>query len=78
MGYGSGMAKRGGSCHVATIQTKGKDDVVYTSQLLRRSYRDEHGKVRHKNLGVDTRPLRQPPSLTDPRFRSVAQTVVKW
>jgi hypothetical protein len=45
------MAKRGGSCHVATIKTKGKDDVVYTSHLLRRSYRDEHGKVRHENLG---------------------------
>jgi hypothetical protein len=25
--------------------------VVYTSQLLRRSYRDERGKVRHENLG---------------------------
>jgi len=24
---------------------------VYTSHLLRRSYRDEHGKVRHENLG---------------------------
>jgi hypothetical protein len=24
---------------------------VYTSQLLRRSYRDEHGRVRHENLG---------------------------
>ncbi len=44
------MAKRGGSAHVATIKTKGKDGVVYTSQLLRRSYR-EGGKVRHENLG---------------------------
>lgn len=44
------MAKRGGSAHVATIKTKGKGDVVYTSHLLRRSYR-EGGKVRHENLG---------------------------
>ena len=44
------MAKRGGSAHVATIKTKGKGGVVYTSQLLRRSYR-ERGKVRHENLG---------------------------
>jgi hypothetical protein len=45
------MAKRGGSAHVATIKTKGKGGVVYTSQLLRRSYRDAEGKVRHENLG---------------------------
>jgi hypothetical protein len=45
------MAKRGGSAHVATIRTKGKGGVVYTSHLLRRSYRDGHGKVRHENLG---------------------------
>ena len=45
------MAKRGGSAHVATIKTKGKGGVVYTSQLLRRSYRDAQGKVRHENLG---------------------------
>jgi hypothetical protein len=44
------MAKRGGSAHVATIKTKGKGGVVYTSHLLRRSYR-EGGKVRHENLG---------------------------
>jgi len=44
------MAKRGGSAHVATIRTKGKGGVVYTSHLLRRSYR-EGGKVRHENLG---------------------------
>jgi DDE family transposase len=44
------MAKRGGSAHVATIRTKGKGDTVYTSHLLRRSYR-EGGKVRHENLG---------------------------
>ena len=50
MGYIVGMAKRGGSAHVATIKTKGKDGAVYTSQLLRRSYR-EGGKVRHENLG---------------------------
>jgi DDE family transposase len=50
MVYGVGMAKRGGSAHVATIKTKGKDGAVYTSQLLRRSYR-EGGKVRHENLG---------------------------
>jgi hypothetical protein len=46
-----GMAKRGGSAHVATIRTKGKGGVVYTSHLLRRSYRDPEGKVRHENLG---------------------------
>jgi hypothetical protein len=44
------MAKRDGSAHVATIKTKGKDGAVYTSHLLRRSYR-EGGKVRHENLG---------------------------
>jgi hypothetical protein len=44
------MAKRGGSAHVATIRTKGKDGALYTSHLLRRSYR-EGGKVRHENLG---------------------------
>jgi hypothetical protein len=44
------MAKRGGSAHVATIKTKGKDGAQYTSYLLRRSYR-EGGKVRHENLG---------------------------
>jgi hypothetical protein len=44
------MAKRGGSAHVATIRTKGKGGTVYTSHLLRRSYR-EGGKVRHENLG---------------------------
>jgi hypothetical protein len=44
------MAKRGGSAHVATIKTKGRGGVVYTSHLLRRSYR-EGGKVRHENLG---------------------------
>jgi Transposase DDE domain len=50
MVYIDGMAKRGGSAHVATIKTKGKDGAVYTSHLLRRSYR-EGGKVRHENLG---------------------------
>src|ERR1700737_5150416 len=50
MGYIVGMAKRGGSAHVATIRTKGKDGAVYTSHLLRRSYR-EGGRVRHENLG---------------------------
>jgi hypothetical protein len=44
------MPKRSGAVHVATIKTKGKGDRVYTSQLLRRSYR-EGGKVRHENLG---------------------------
>ncbi len=44
------MAKRGGSAHVATIKTKGKGGTVYTSHLLRRSYRED-GKVRHENLG---------------------------
>jgi len=44
------MAKRGGSAHVATIKTRGKGGQVYTSHLLRRSYR-EGGKVRHENLG---------------------------
>src|SRR5260370_20592679 len=50
MVYIAGMAKRGGSAHVATIKTKGKDGAEYTSHLLRRSYR-EGGKVRHENLG---------------------------
>ncbi len=44
------MPKRGGSVHVATIRTKGPGDTVYTSHLLRRSYR-EGGRVRHENLG---------------------------
>src|ERR1700694_4993183 len=44
------MPRRGGQAHVATIRTKGKGGTVYTSHLLRRSYR-EGGKVRHENLG---------------------------
>ena len=44
------MPRRGGQAHVATIKTKGKGGNVYTSYLLRRSYR-EGGKVRHENLG---------------------------
>ena len=44
------MARRCGRVHVATIKTKGKGGAVYTSYLLRRSYR-EGGKVRHENLG---------------------------
>src|SRR5918996_133033 len=44
------MPRRGGRAHVATIRTKGKGGKVYTSYLLRRSYR-EGGKVRHENLG---------------------------
>jgi hypothetical protein len=44
------MPRRGGQAHVATIRTKGKRGTVYTSYLLRRSYR-EGGKVRHENLG---------------------------
>lgn len=44
------MAKRGGSVHVATIKTKGPGGRVYTSYLLRRSFREE-GRVRHENLG---------------------------
>lgn len=44
------MPKRGGSAHVATIRTKGKGGAVYTSHLLRRSFR-EGDKVRHENLG---------------------------
>ena len=44
------MAKRDGSVHVATIRTKGSGGRVYTSYLLRRSYREE-GRVRHENLG---------------------------
>jgi transposase len=44
------MPRRGGRAHVATIKTKGRDGVEYTSYLLRRSYRDG-GKVRHENLG---------------------------
>jgi Transposase DDE domain len=45
------MPKRGGSAHVATIKTRGKGGQEYTSHLLRRSYRDAQGKVRHENLG---------------------------
>ena len=44
------MPRRGGQAHVATIKTRGKGGTVYTSYLLRRSYR-EGGKVRHENLG---------------------------
>src|SRR5512132_1143778 len=44
------MPRRGGQAHVATIKTTGKGGKVYTSYLLRRSYR-EGGKVRHENLG---------------------------
>jgi len=44
------MPKRGGSVHVATIRTKGPGGRIYTSYLLRRSYR-EGGRVRHENLG---------------------------
>src|SRR6202521_4935610 len=44
------MPRRGGQAHVATIRTKGTGGTVYTSYLLRRSYR-EGGKVRHENLG---------------------------
>jgi hypothetical protein len=44
------MPRRGGQAHVATIKTKGKGGAVYTSYLLRRSYR-EGGKVKHENLG---------------------------
>jgi hypothetical protein len=44
------MPRRGGQAHVATIKTKGSGGAVYTSYLLRRSYR-EGGKVRHENLG---------------------------
>ena len=50
MRYAVGMPKRGGSVHVATIKTKGAGDRVYTSYLLRRSYRED-GRVRHENLG---------------------------
>src|SRR5437764_361932 len=44
------MPSRGGRAHVATIRTEGKGGTVYTSYLLRRSYRGG-GKVRHENLG---------------------------
>ena len=44
------MPRRGGQAHVAKIRTKGKGGTVYTSYLLRRSYR-EGGKVKHENLG---------------------------
>jgi hypothetical protein len=44
------MPRRGGQAHVATIKTKGKGGAIYTSYLLRRSYR-EGGKVKHENLG---------------------------
>ena len=48
--YDEGMPKRGGSVHVATIKTRGPGGRVYTSYLLRRSFREE-GRVRHENLG---------------------------
>lgn len=41
--------RTGGAIHVATIKTRYKDR-EYTSQILRRSYR-EGGKVKHENLG---------------------------
>jgi len=41
--------RTGGAVHVATIKTRYKDS-EYTSQILRRSYR-EGGKVKHENLG---------------------------
>jgi len=44
------MPKRGGSVHVATIKTKGPGGRIYTSYLLRRSYRED-GRVLHENLG---------------------------
>ncbi len=44
------MPRRGGQAHVATIKTKGKGGTLYTSYLLRRSYR-EGAKVKHENLG---------------------------
>lgn len=44
------MPKRGGSVHVATIKTKAPGGKVYTSYLLRRSYR-EGSRVHHENLG---------------------------
>jgi hypothetical protein len=44
------MPRRGGSAHVATIKTKGKNGAEYASYLLRRSFR-KGGKVRHENPG---------------------------
>lgn len=43
------MNEKGLSCHVAKIKTRYKDR-VYTSVLLRRTYR-EGGKVKHQTLG---------------------------
>lgn len=43
------MATRSGAVHVATTRRRYKD-TVYTSHLLRRTYR-EGGKVRHETLG---------------------------
>lgn len=43
------MAKRNGAIHVATTRRKYKDK-VYTTTLLRRTYREE-GKVKHQTLG---------------------------
>ena len=50
VGYVVVVPRRGGSVYVATIRTKGRGDRVYTSHLLRRSYRED-GKVEHENLG---------------------------
>jgi hypothetical protein len=44
-----GMAKRGGSVHVATT-TKRSKGKVYRTVLLRRTYRDQ-GQVKHETLG---------------------------
>src|ERR1039458_4811828 len=48
--YIVGMARRGGSAHVATIKTEGNDGALYTSHLLRRSYREGRNAAR-ENLG---------------------------
>lgn len=50
MCYDNSMPKRNGAVHVATIKTKASGGRVYTSYLLRRSYR-EGGRVQHENLG---------------------------
>jgi hypothetical protein len=46
----SGMAKRGGSVHVATVRKRGTSGNEHVSHLLRRSYR-EGAKVKHQTLG---------------------------
>src|SRR5680860_92649 len=82
MPYDVGMPKRGGSVHVATIRTKGAGDRVYTSYLLRRSYREGgHVSVRQRARNLEAVLRRDqdlarqhPADRLDGRFGSVSYT----